>query len=272
VPTRKINGVELYVETYGSGAVILGIHGTPSSALLWVDAARELASAGRCVIYDRRGFSRSERPAPFEALDLADHVEDAVALLDTVSAPPAVIIGRSTGGQIALAIAHRHPDRVRALVLLEPALFTVDPLARDWAARLRATILRAAADDPSSASEVVFREALGDYAWESLPDDLQDMFRLASPAVLAEIRGQGLDLSERPLDLSSDELARIDQPALIVSAEDSPEVLRRVNDRLAEALPHAATVLVPGGHLIHPAHPVVLEFIGRVLAPPDRQR
>jgi hypothetical protein len=45
-----------------------------------------------------------------------------------------------------------------------------------------------------------------------------------------------------------------------------------VNDRLAEALPHAATVLVPGGHLIHPAHPVVLEFIGRVLAPPDRQR
>jgi hypothetical protein len=30
----------------------------------------------------------------------------------------------------------------------------------------------------------------------------------------------------------------MDQPTLIVSSEDSPEVLRRVNDRLAEALPH----------------------------------
>ena len=94
------------------------------------------------------------------------------------------------------------------------------------------------------------------------------MFAAARPAVLAEISGRGLDLSEAPLDLSIGELARMGQPILIVSAQDSPEPLRRVNDRLAEALPNAEKVLVTGGHLINPAHPVVLDFIGRMLAPP----
>jgi pimeloyl-ACP methyl ester carboxylesterase len=44
--------------------------------------------------------------------------------------------GRSTGGEIALELAHRFPDRVNALVLLEPAVFTVDPEAREWADRV----------------------------------------------------------------------------------------------------------------------------------------
>lgn len=267
MPTMNANGIDLYYEVHGEGAPILGIHGTPSSALLWVDAAHVLAGRGRCIIYDRRGFSRSERPEPFDTVDLDDHVDDAATLLDALSATPAVIIGRSTGGQIALALAHRFPDKVKALVLLEPAVFTVDAEAGAWAEQLRARVLQAAAEDPSSASEAVFREALGDGSWESLPEDLQELFAEAGPAVLAEIRGHGLDLSEDPLDLSGQELARMGQPTLIVSSEDSPDVLRRVNDRLAEALPSTEKVLVTGGHLINPAHPAVLDFLGRILTP-----
>jgi hypothetical protein len=59
-----------------------------------------------------------------------------------------------------------------------------------------------------------------------------------------------------------------DRPTLIVSSEDSPEVLRRVIDRLADALPHGQKVLVTGGHLINPAHPAVLDFIDRIFTPP----
>ena len=268
MPRLDVNGTDLYYEVYGEGEPILGIHGTPSSALLWVDAAGELANLGRCIIYDRRGFHRSERPAPFGSVDLTDHVEDAAGLLDSLSATPALVIGRSTGGEIALELARCFPDRVRALVLLEPAVFTVDPEATAWAGRLRERVLQAAAHDPSSAAEAVFREALGDQAWQSFPEELKELFAATSPAVLAEIRGRGLDLSEEPLDLSGEELAGISQPTLIVSSEDSPEPLRRVNDRLAEALPHNETVLVPGGHLVYPAHPAVLEFVARVLKPP----
>jgi pimeloyl-ACP methyl ester carboxylesterase len=264
MPKIMVNGAGIYYEASGEGEPILGIHGTPSSAVLWQDAARELSSLGRCITYDRRGFHRSRQIRPAETLDLADHVNDAAALLDALAATPAIVIGRSTGGQIALELARCHPDKVKALVLLEPAVFTVDAEAAAWAARLRHQVLQASSTDPSSASEVVIRAALADEGWESLPDELKELFTDASPAVLAEIRGQGLDLSAQPLTPTGEDLASIHHPALIVSSEDSPEILRRVNQRLCTAMPHTETVLVPGGHLINPAHPSVLEFTRRI--------
>ncbi|MFI7482493.1 alpha/beta fold hydrolase [Kocuria sp. M1R5S2] len=271
MPILTVNGVNLHYEVHGEGAPVLGIHGTPSSALLWEDAAERLGHHSRCVIYDRRGFFRSERPDPFEAVDLTDHVQDAAALLEALSATPAVVIGRSTGGVIALELARRHPEKVAALVLLEPALLTLDPQAAAWAEHLRRNVLAAAAEDPTAASEAVFRQALGDEAWESFPQQLRDHFTAASPAVLAEIRGRGLDLSQAPLTLSTEEAAGIRQPTLIVSAQDSPEALHAINRRLAELLPDTESVLVPGGHLLDPAGPAVLDFLTRHLTPPPKR-
>jgi pimeloyl-ACP methyl ester carboxylesterase len=42
-------------------------------------------------------------------VDLSDHVEDAAGLLDALSAAPAVVVARSTGGEIALELARRFP-------------------------------------------------------------------------------------------------------------------------------------------------------------------
>jgi pimeloyl-ACP methyl ester carboxylesterase len=172
-----------------------------------------------------------------------------------------VVIGRSTGGLIALQLARARPDLVRALVLLEPALFTVDPIAQAWAQRLREEVLAIAGRAPARAGEAVIRLALGDAFWTALPEEFRDLFAQASPAVLAEIRGQGLDLSEHPLRLSDAELSTVDQPTLLVAAEDSPRPLRLVADRLAGVLPRARRALVTGGHLINPAHDEVLEFL-----------
>lgn len=266
MPRLSVNGVELHYEDQGGGIPILGVHGTPSSAVLWAEAAQELARHGRCIIYDRRGFHRSAPPVPFRTLDLVDHVDDAAALLAALHAGPAVVIGRSTGGLIALDLARRFPDKVKALVLLEPALFTIDPVAADWARTLRRTALERSGGRPGTLAETMLREALGDAAWEALPAELQTMFKATGPAVLAEINGHGMDLSEDALELGEDDLAGIRQPALIVSAEDSPEACRLVNVRLAGALPRTRTVLVTGGHLINPAHPAVLDFVDRIAA------
>lgn len=264
MPTLDAAGVDLYYEVYGDGPSILGIHGTPSSALLWVDAARELATRGSCVIYDRRGFGRSDAPS---AMGLHENVDDAVALLTALGAAPAAVIGRSTGGLIALALAHLHPESVRALVLLEAAFFSVDQGAAAWARALRETVLEAAQSEPEAASEAVIRAALGDDTWSGLPEELRELFTAASPAVVAEMHASGLDLSDDPLALSAQELSSIACPTLLVSSEEGPEACRLVNDRLQQALPHAETVMVSGGHLVHPAHPLVLEFLDRVLAP-----
>jgi esterase len=63
MPEIHVNGVTLYYEERGAGEPILCIHGTGSSSVLWRDAAAELAKRGRAIVYDRRGFSRSERPS-----------------------------------------------------------------------------------------------------------------------------------------------------------------------------------------------------------------
>ena len=121
-----VNGVRLYYEEHGDGDPILCIHGTSSSAMVWRPAAiDELSALGRVILYDRRGCTRSERPDPYET-SVVQHAEDAAALLLALGAVPAVVIGRSYGGETAIELALRHTDLVRALVLLEAASLTLD--------------------------------------------------------------------------------------------------------------------------------------------------
>jgi len=89
----RANGVRLYYEEHGHGDPILCIHGISSSAMVWRGAAIEgLAQLGRTIIYDRRGCTRSERPDPYET-SVAQHAEDAAALLRALDAVPAVVVG-----------------------------------------------------------------------------------------------------------------------------------------------------------------------------------
>ena len=110
----EVNGVTLYYEEHGAGASIVCIHGTGSSGAMWGDAAVELARHGRTIVYDRRGCSRSERPEPY-ATNVSQHADDAAALIDALAAAPAIVLGRSYGGETAIDLALRYPDRVRAL-------------------------------------------------------------------------------------------------------------------------------------------------------------
>ena len=269
MPKVSVNGVALYYEEHGEGVPILGLHGTPGSAALWAGAAVALSNHGRCIFFDRRGFHRSALVPPPSTLDLIQHVDDAAALLAALHAGPAVVIGPGTGGLIALGLARHFPDKVKALVLLEPALFTIDPDADTWARGLRQRVLGASRDRPFGVAEVVMREALGVQSWDALPGDMHEMLAHTSPAVLAEIRGRGLDLSDSPLEMNEDDLADIRRPSLILSAEGSPHVLRLITSRLSGALPYTESVLVSGGHLINPAHPAVLDFVDRMAATPS---
>jgi pimeloyl-ACP methyl ester carboxylesterase len=263
VPRITVDAVELHVEIEGDGVPILGVHGTPSSAVMWEAAAEELARHGRCITYDRRGFLRSRLPTPVVPADLADHVDDALALLAALDAIPAIVIGRSTGGLIALELALRAPRAVRALVLLEPAVFTLDDSSRDWAEELRRRVLDAEARDPDTVAQAVIRAALGDGVWESFPPELREMFAGTNEGTRAELQGRGMDLSARPRIFEAAELAELAVPALVVAAADSPEPLRRSAVQLAELLAHAEMAHVPGGHLIDPAGSAVLDFVDR---------
>jgi esterase len=191
VPSCTVNGVRLAYEERGSGDPILCIHGAGSSTQLWANAVEELAQLGRVIAYDRRGCSRSERPEPYERTSVSEHADDAAALLDALDAAPAVIIGRSYGGTVAIDMAIRHPGQVRALASLEgdaprelaPATFAWIDAAEG---RVREVAEQAGVD---AAGEALIVEIFGDGVWPQLPEPMRQVLTENGPAILAELGG-----------------------------------------------------------------------------------
>lgn len=258
MPEARVRGVSLYYEEHGSGAPIVCIHGTSSSAAVWGNALHVLAGRGRTIAYDRRGCFRSERPEPY-VTNVREHADDAAALIDALDAAPAVVIGRSYGGETALDLALRYPERVRALALLEAALLSLDPEAARWGAALVERVLATAETDMGSVAETFLRTVAGDEAWEAFPDSAKTMFVANGPAIAAELRGGYLDVT-------LEQLGTITQPTLVVAGKGSPPAFGRVTTLMARAIPSARLEWVEGGHLIAPSSPPVLAFLDEVLA------
>lgn len=258
MPQIRVNGVSLYYEEHGAGEPILCIHGTGSSAAFWVDATHELATHGRTVVYDRRGFARSERPEPF-VTSVHQHADDAAALIEALGAAPAIVIGRSYGGNVALDLALRYPDQVRALALLEGGPETLSESAMQWVAELERQLFAAAEQDMTTVAEALIRGVAGDGTWEGLPEQARRVFTDNGSAIVAELRG-GL------LDISVEQLGSIAQPTLLVGGKSSLPAFIEVTNVMAKAMPRAKLEWIEGGHLIDPAHPVVLAFVDEVLS------
>jgi lipase len=114
-----VAGGLLRVATWpGSGAPVLAIHGITSSSRSWPLLAQELDRP--VAAPDLRGRGRSNRlPGP---VGLAAHAADCAAALRAVTDEPAIVVGHSMGGFVAVVLAAQHPDLVRALVLVDGGL------------------------------------------------------------------------------------------------------------------------------------------------------
>ncbi|MEJ3655159.1 alpha/beta hydrolase [Actinomycetes bacterium KLBMP 9759] len=157
-------GTTLHVEQYGTGRPLLLVHGGGEDAAMLTAQARQLAEIGyRVITYDRRGTGGSGREAwPGNGAD--QHADDAAALLDALDAAPAVVLGVSSGGVVALALAARHPDQVSRVVAWEPPASGVLPDAEAANAALMAPVqahLQERPDDYVGAQAILLTEILG---------------------------------------------------------------------------------------------------------------
>lgn len=113
---KRVNGIQLYYEIYGSGKPLVLIHGGGSSILYdFKEVITRLESKFRLIGIDLQNHGRSEHrdiPETFQ-----QDADDVVALLAEIKIDKASFWGFSNGGNTVMQIAHRHPNIVEKMVV-----------------------------------------------------------------------------------------------------------------------------------------------------------
>ncbi|MFM1907841.1 MAG: hypothetical protein RLZZ591_1518 [Pseudomonadota bacterium] len=118
--TVQAGAIRTNYHDHGQGSPVLMIHGSGPGVSAWANwrlVIPELARTQRVLAPDMVGFGFTERPQGI-VYGMDTWVQQAVDFLDTMNLSQVDLVGNSFGGGLALALAIRHPERVRRLVLM----------------------------------------------------------------------------------------------------------------------------------------------------------
>ncbi|QXD16258.1 alpha/beta hydrolase [Rhodocaloribacter litoris] len=258
--TIEVQGYQMVYHDSGTfGPPVVLVHGLGTNLSIWREVLPRLSPEVRVLAPDLPGFGLSDKhDVPATPSFYADVL---AAWLDTLGLAQVDVVGLSMGGQVALMMALRHPDRIRRLVVAAPA--GIETFTPEAAAQLKAlfTADAIAAMPPALYAQNVQRNfARWDperYGWlltqreqmQQRPD-----FRAYAGANARAVAGM---LDEPVFEY----LPRVPHPALVVFGEDDQLIPNRffrpsetpadVLQRALDRLPNAEGVLLPGaGHLL----------------------
>src|SRR5215470_12095886 len=248
----KARGNTFYYEEKGEGPPILLIPPAGSTASTWGALPGDLAGAGRVIAYDRRGYTRSGGEVVRSA---AEHTRDAAAILDAPEASPAVVVGTSAGATIALDLAIRRPDLVRAAVVHEAAWRALrHPDASGLAVLAKMQWLAWRGRYPDAAETLlrwVYSYRDGGSTWDAFPEQWRQIARENGRSVVADLKAT---MGGYP---SPQDLATITAPVACTYGSRSRSYMRALTRSLAQAIP-ATSVREIGGA----AHAVAFDAPG----------
>ncbi|WP_129843492.1 alpha/beta fold hydrolase [Streptomyces sp. RFCAC02] len=218
---------------------LLLIHGTASSTRSWDPLVPLLTAAHRVIRIDLLGHGRSAKPAD-RGYAVPDQARRAGAALDRLGVGHAVVVGHSSGGVVATALAEERPGLVTALALVNtgPHLdaFIAPQTGGDGPSQWPPTDEQLRAFASTGFSRAGYR----------FPDELLDDVRaMTLHTFTATMRGTLAYLTERALP---DRLAVLGKPLLVVFGEDDRR-WRASSAADYRVVPGARVELLPGlGH------------------------
>ena len=224
-------GVAIHYEVAGEGPALILTHGYSSTGEMWAGQIAPLSQHFKVVTWDMRGHGASDYPEDQRAYSEAATVADMAALLDAVGAKDAIVGGLSLGGYMSLAFHRAHPDRTRALLIIDTGPGYKNDQARDgWNANAIARAERFEADGFGDLSKASAEVRLARH---------RDASGLARAA-----RGMLTQRDARVIE----SLPGVAVPAIvIVGANDTPFLA--ASDYMAAKIPGAKKVVIPdAGH------------------------
>jgi class 3 adenylate cyclase len=245
----RVDGLYLAYQTLGEGAIdlVLADQWTSHQEAQWdvppvAELRRRLAKIGRLILFDKRGVGMSD-PVPIRSLpSIEAWIDDVRAVMDAARSDRAALITTLGGGLMGLVFAATHPDRLRALIVVD-----------GWA---RA---RTDTDYPIGLSPAEIRRRLEqmEMGWgqgvmlDTFAPSMRAVSGLreswaryerfaASPGVATAMIGNLLDLDVRHV------LSAIHVPTLVISHADATAFGPRFGRYIAEHIEGARFVEVPG--------------------------
>ena len=233
--------VRIHYTDAGRGRpAMLFVHGWSSNLRHWDAQARHFARNHRVLRVDLRGHGRTSAPdVPPSGYSTKRNAEDVAALLKRLRLRGVVAVGHSSGAWVAMELASRHPELVRAVVVVDsgfdPAVPAAEveqhPLLRRFhSGRPVPELLRRA-----------YRGMFRDFSDPALRERVADEAAATSPigavrTIRANIRTNRVAIAKR-----------VKQPVLCVYASDTP----RSAEGVRALVPHAQFAQVVGaGHFL----------------------
>jgi pimeloyl-ACP methyl ester carboxylesterase len=237
----------------GHGPPVVLLHAFPLCRDMWQPQVDGLHGLFRIVTPDLPGFGGSP---PIDQPTIDGFAEAVAATLDALPVPgPVVLGGLSMGGYVAMALARRHPGRLRGLILADTRAEPEDAAGRANRDRMIAQVQTSGVE---AILDGLLPKLLGAQTSAHRPEVVEAVRRIARAQAAAGVAGALAALRDRPDGAPALEAVKV--PVLILvgrddvitppaRAEDMADLVRRAG------APVRVEVLDGAGHLANLEQP-----------------
>ena len=256
----EINNINVHYKRMGQGEpVFVLLHGFGASLFSWHAVMEPLSHYGTVIAYDRPAFGLTERPMKWigqNPYGPEANVALLFGLLEHFNVRKAILVGNSAGGTVSMQFALQYPERVQALILVDPAVY--ESGGPDWVRILGKT--------PEM-------QHLGPLFVRSIQKSGLDLIRTAwhDPSKITQetwdgytqpLRADNWDRALWNFTMASydtgltQHLKDFTIPILLLTGDDDRIVLTANSVKLAGELPNEQLVVIPqAGHVPHEEQP-----------------
>lgn len=245
----SVNGAQIHYVSQGSGTPMLLLHGYPLSGELFARNRDALARAGyRVITIDHRGYGQSVAPEG-DAGSIQTYAKDALAVMDQLNVPSAIIGGMSMGGPIVFEMYRTAPERFKGMILIDTIAQPANVVEKAlWGGMAQ----KAVTYGPQSLVGELLKDMLTGQTRLSKPGDAKFLGDIVKQASIAGDVAGARALSERPDSLPM--LGTITVPTLILEGVEDTVYPPPFAMKMQQNIAGSKLVLIPGA-----AHAAIYE-------------